>query len=105
MEVRVLERVEAEPAGVFRVEYALDRDVKSVRLVAPLADRLVSRGEAKGAPPAWRLDALFTGEEPLDGGEKLHFAGTETIKVPAGEFPAARVARRGADGKPVAVSW
>lgn len=102
--VRVLDEVTAEPAGVYRVEWDLGRGVRAVRLLAPAGDRYVSRAENGTA--AWRLEAVFAaGEQVALGDGLLRYAGTEKVRVPAGEYETVKVERRGADGKPETTLW
>lgn len=108
--IRVLEGLSGSSQGVYRVEYDLGRGVRSVRLLAPAGDRVLSRADTTTDSPEWRLEAVFApGAREVDrSGETertLRFAGTEKVKVPAGEFDAARVERLGADGKPDLVLW
>ena len=104
--VRVLEQVDAQPAGVFRVETDLGRGVKSVRLVAPAGDRYLSRADTTNSDSPWKLEAVFAEREQAGSEEHtLRFAGNERIKVPTGEYDAARVERLGPDGKPEATLW
>lgn len=106
LEVRVLEQVEAEPRGVYRLEYTLARGVKSTRLIAPCGDRILSRGEGPAAGSEWRLEGFFPGGEAKPRTEgTLRFAGTERVRVRAGEFDAVRIERLGTDGKPEALTW
>jgi Zn-dependent protease with chaperone function len=93
---RALERLEAEPAGVYRVEIDLGRGIKSTRLIAPAGSRLLSRPEGAAGPVAWTLDAEF---------DAKHGSATETVTVPAGVFQAARTERRDEDGKVESISW
>jgi hypothetical protein len=104
--VRVLERIEAEPAGVYRVEYEVGSGIKTTRLVAPAGDRYVSRGEGTAAPGEWRQEAVFgpKADAPLTDG-LFRYAGVERVTVPAGEFEAAKVERLGPDGMAESVSW
>lgn len=105
MAVRVLERLDAEPEGVFRVEYDLGRGIRALRWLAPAGDRFYSRAEA-AAGAAWRLEAVFApGETAPAGDAVLRAAGKERVTVPAGEFEAVRVERRDAGGAVTATCW
>lgn len=108
--IRVLEGLTGSSQGVYRVEYDLGRGVRSVRLLAPAGDRVMSRADTEANSASWRVEALFVpGTSVVDrsGSEErtIRFMGTEKIRVPAGEFDAARVERLGADGKPDLVLW
>jgi len=108
--VRVLEGLTGSSQGVFRVEYDLGRGVRSIRILAPAGDRMLSHPDTEAPTATWRLEALFAPgagvvERTADGERTLRFAGTEKIRVPAGEFDAARVERVGADGKLELVQW
>ncbi len=104
-EMRVLEAVPAEPAGVFRVEYDLGRGVKATRLVAPAGDRCLTRPDPAPAAAPWRTEAVFVAAEPGALPSPVRYAGMEKIQVPAGEFDAARVEMVGPDGAIEAVAW
>ena len=108
--IRVIEGLTGSSQGVYRVEYDLGRGVRSVRIFAPAGDRVVSRPDTETASATWRLEALFASgagvvERTSDGERTLRFIGTEKIRVPAGEFEAARVERLGPDGKQELVLW
>lgn len=104
--VRVLEGLTGSSRGVYRVEYDLGRGVRSVRLLAPAGDRVLSRPDTEAASAAWRVEGLFAPDASVVEGERmLRFASTEKIQVPAGEFEAARVERVGSDGKLDLVLW
>jgi len=88
--VRALETVQAEPAGVYRVEYQVGRSIRTVRLVAPAGDRVFSRPESAAEP--FRAEALFNEGAQAPGARgTLRTAGMERVQVPAGEFETRRV--------------
>ncbi|MFN3652047.1 MAG: M48 family metallopeptidase [Armatimonadota bacterium] len=101
--IRVLEELDSEPRGVFRVEYQLGSGVRSIRLLAPAGDRVYSRPEQTTDAP-WRLEGLFTAL-PAGSTPGLRVAGEETVRVAAGEFPCLRIEHLAADGKVEATSW
>lgn len=101
--VRVLEELQAEPRGVYRVEYDLGRGIRAVRLLAPAGDRLWTRADPPIAGEAWRLEALFA-PSPADA-TSLRCGMVEKVRVPAGEFDALRVERLGPDGAVESSSW
>lgn len=104
--VRVLEAVDAEPAGVYRVEYDLGRGVRALRWLAPAGDRFVARAEGSQSAADWKLEALFAPGDSVKVGEgTLRFAGLEKVTVPAGEWEAAKVERLDAGGAVLSTSW
>jgi hypothetical protein len=107
---RVLEELTGESAGAFRVEYDLGRGVRAIRILAPAGDRLMSRADLDTKSPEWRVEGLFTAgatveDRSTDIVRTVRLAATEKVRVPAGEFEAARVERLGADGKVETILW
>ena len=107
MTVQALERVAAEPEGVYRVEYDFSRGIRTVRLVAPAGDRYASALEAAGdQDEGWSVEAVFArGERVSTARGTIRFGGVEKVRVPAGEFDTVRVERLGTDGKPESTAW
>lgn len=101
--VRLLERLVARPEGVCRLELDWGGGVTVTRLVAAAGERLVSAPE--GGASTWRLEGLFAGGPERDGDSLVRFAGTERVRVPAGEFEVARVERLGEGDAPTEVVW
>jgi Zn-dependent protease with chaperone function len=101
--VTVMEELDARPAGVFRAERDLGRGIRTSQLVAPSADRIMTRSST--ADSAWQVEAAFAPNPTGPGAAGVRFAGRETVQVPAGRFDAARVERTAADGRLVAVAW
>lgn len=100
LEVRVLDELDADPEGVWRVEYDLGNGVRTRRLLAGAGERLLSRGEAEDS--TWRAEGVFqAGAGFALGGREARCEGMETVRVPAGEMLALRV--RIAD--PPSVEW
>ena len=102
--VRVIEAVDAEPSGVWRVELDLGRGIKTRRLIAPSYNRLYSREDTPADDAPWQLDALF-GADVAEKPATLIFGGKEKVKTPAGEFEAVRVERRDEAGEVISASW
>ena len=104
--VRVLELLDAEPRGIFRVEYDLGRGVRTIRLLAPAGDRYLSRAEGRDAEHDWIPEAVFLSAARLaraDG--SLRCAAVEPVQTPAGRFEASRVERLDSNGAIVSTAW
>jgi hypothetical protein len=102
--VRALEQVAAEPDGVYRVEFEFRNGIRTVRLFAPTADRLLSAPD--GRTDTWQPEAVFAaGQTAGTGDGRLRCAGMEKVRVPAGEFDAIRVERLAADGSIESTAW
>ena len=107
---RVLEELTGDSAGVFRVEYDLGRGVRAIRLLAPAGDRVLSRADQDVTNAVWRVEGVFAADATVEDRSgvalrTIRLAATEKVRVPAGEFEAARVERLGEDGKPETVLW
>jgi hypothetical protein len=103
--VRAREPVNAEPSGVFRVEYEFNQGVRTTRLVAAAPDRYLSRGEAVGTGAEWKTEAIFPASTVETAASSATRSGMEKIKVPAGEFEAVRVETLDAAGKIESIAW
>lgn len=103
--VRVLEQVDAEPAGIFRVEYDLGRGIRTTRLLAAAGDRYLTRADG-GAGNEWTPEAVFSSPTRLARGEgAVRCAAVEPVQTLAGRFEAARVEHLDAGGAIVSTSW
>ena len=102
--VRVIEEVEAEPAGIWRVELDLGRGIKTRRLIAPSFNRCFSRADTPEDDGPWQLDAVF-GSDTSDSPRSVDFVGVGKVKTPGGEFEAVRVERRDEAGIVTSVAW